>query len=102
MANAKPQNVVQVDDRNGSHYWIFTVHHTTGTATDIEVDNSVVSAAEIPVTGTGGTVTITADDSATDAVREITVDSGEATGTKTIVARFIGSAAGSSSSKNDL
>ena len=102
MTDAIPQNVVQVDDRNGSHYWIFNVHHTTGTATDILVDNSVVSASEIPLTGAGGTVTITADDSATDGVREITIDSGETTGIKTIVARFIGVGAGSSSSKNDL
>lgn len=101
MADAIPQNVIQVDDRAGNHYWIFTVHHTTGANTDIEVDNSVVSAAEIPASGTGGTVTITADDSATDGKREITIDTGEATGTKTIVARFIGSGAGSSSSKLD-
>ena len=102
MTDAIPQNVVQVDDGAGNHYWIFTVFHTNNVATDIQVDNSVVSAAEIPATGTGGTVTITNDDDAADGVREITIDSGEATGLKTIIARFAGSAAGSSSSKNDL
>ena len=101
MVDAKPQNVIQVDDRAGNAYMIFQVHHTTGTNTDIEVDNSVVSAAEIPTTGTGGTVTITTDDSATDGLREVTIDTGETTGIKTIIARFSGSSAGIGSSKID-
>ena len=97
------QNVTMVDDRNGNHFWIFDVYHTTGTATDVLVPNSVLSAAEIPSTGArSGDIQVTADDSGTDAVREVTIASGEATGTKKLIVRFAGSAAGMGSGHEDL
>jgi hypothetical protein len=85
--------VTMVDDRNGNHYWICDVYHTTGAATDILVPNNVISGSELTLDGTrGGDVSLTADDSATDAEREITIASGEATGLKKIVLRFAGTA----------
>ncbi|KKL68914.1 hypothetical protein LCGC14_2120170 [marine sediment metagenome] len=93
MVDAIPTNVTVVDDRSGNHFWIFSVFHTTGTDTDILVENSVLGAAELRADGTrGGDVSVTADDSGTDSVREITIATGEATGTKLIVARFGGTA----------
>jgi len=104
MATLKPSNVVQVDDRAGNHYWIFTVYHgTSGSAnTTVEVDNSCYGASELKADGTrGGNVTVADADSTNDYVKEVTIASSEANGTKTIVARFMGSAAGPSSSKID-
>ncbi len=97
------QNVVYVDDRNGNHYWIFDVYHTTGTDTNIEVPHSILSAAEVPSgAATAVDVTIIADDDATDAVREIQIDTAVATGLIKIIARFSGSAAGMGSGHEDL
>lgn len=92
MTDVIPTNVTVVDDRAGNHYWIFTVYHTLNTATDILVENSVISASHLPDTQEtrGDDVQVTADDSATDSVREITIASGSATGFKRIVARFAG------------
>ncbi len=93
------QNVTQVDDRAGNHYWIFTVQHTTGENTLVAVDNSCVGATEIVSSG-GSAATITvADGTATDGVKEITIDTGTATGTLTIIAQFTGSGSGSGSSR---
>ena len=92
------KNVVQVDDREGNHYWIFDVDHVTGTDTNIEVPQSILSAAEVPAgAATAVDVTIITDVSSTDAVREIQIDTGVASGTKKIIARFRGSPAGMSS-----
>ena len=102
MVDALPTNVTVVDDRAGNHYWIFDVFHTTGTATDVLVENSLISAAELTADGTrGGDVSRKADDSATDAVREIVIASGVGTGTIKIVARFAG-VAGTGSGHEDL
>ena len=102
MADVLPTNVTVVDDRNGNHFWIFTIHHVTGADSDVLVENSVISASELTADGTrGANVTITADDSATDAVREITFPSASATGDYLIVARF-GGVAGSGSGHEDL
>ena len=102
MTTAIPQNVVQVDDRAGNHYWIFSCYHTTGTDTTINVDNSCISASLIgTATTTAGTCTVADTDSSNDYSKEVTIDTGETTGTKTVIARFSGSAAGSSSSKID-
>ena len=102
MVDAIPTNVTVVDDRAGNHFWIFDVDHTTGTATDVLVENSVISAAELTEDGTrGGDISITADDSATDAVREVTIASGVATGTIKLVVRFAG-VAGTGSGHEDL
>ncbi len=89
------QNVVQVDDRAGNHYWICDVSHTTGTATDILVPNSALSASEIAPTGArSGDIQVTADDDVDDSVREVTIASCESTGLKKLIIRFSGSAAG--------
>lgn len=111
MADVIPQDVTQVDDRAGNHYTIFKVKHVTGTATDVIVDNSVVSAAELNddlanATGLNKETSASAgisldDDSATDGVKEVTIASGVASGTYIIVVRHVGSAAGMGSSKVD-
>jgi hypothetical protein len=102
MATFKPQNVLQVDDRAGNHYWIFTVQHVTGADSLVEVDNSCISASIIGVVATtSGTCTVADADSTNDYVKEVTIDSGIATGLVTVIARFSGSAAGSGSSKID-
>ncbi len=102
MTTAIPQNLVQCDDRAGNHYWIFEVNHVTGTDTTINVDNSCISASLIgTATTTAGTCTVADTDSTNDVSKEVTVDTGETTGLKTVIARFSGSAAGSSSSKID-
>jgi hypothetical protein len=101
MATFKPQNLVQVDDRAGNHYWIFTVEHDGSNDSLVQVDNSCISASIIGlVATTAGTCTVANTDTG-DAVKEVTVDSGIAAGTVTVIARFSGSAAGSSSSKID-
>ena len=85
--------VTQVDDRNGNHYIIADVPHTTGTATDVQVQNNIISAAELTTDGTrGGDVSVTADDSATDQLREVTIASGVTTGIKKIIFRYSGTA----------
>jgi hypothetical protein len=100
MATFKPQNVLQVDDRAGNHYWIFTVQHVTGSDSLVEVDNSCISASIIGlVATTAGACTVA--DAAANAVKEVTVASAVASGLVTVIARFSGSAAGSSSSKID-
>jgi hypothetical protein len=101
MATFKPQNVLQVDDRAGNHYWIFTVQHDGANDSLVEVDNSCISASIIGlVATTAGTCTVA--DTAANAVKEVTIDSGVAAGLVTVIARFSGSAAGSGSSKLDL
>lgn len=94
MVDVLPQNVTVVDDRNGNTYWIFDVHHVTGAASDVQVENSVISASHLPDNKEerGIDIQVTADDDATDAVREITILTGQATGTYKIVARFAGTA----------
>ena len=97
-----PTNVTVVDDRAGNVYWICDVFHTTGDTTDIQVENSVISASELTEDGTrGGDITVTSDESATDAIREVTIPSGVTTGKKKIVIRF-GGVAGSGSGREDL
>ncbi len=89
------QNVVHVDDRNGNHYWICDVYHTTGTATDVLVPDNVIGASQIVVDGSrGGDVQVTADDDDADSVREVTLAAGVETGLIKLIIRFSGSAAG--------
>lgn len=86
-------NVITVDDRNGNHYWICDVWHTTGADTDILVPNNVISAAEIPADGTTAvTVEVHADDVTTDSLREVSIDTAVATGLKKLIIRFSGTA----------
>ncbi len=102
MATFLPQNLVQVDDRKGNHYWIFDVNHVSGADSLVIVDNSCISASIIGVVATtAGTCTVADTDSTNDYVKEVTVASATATGVVTVIARFSGSAAGSSSSKID-
>lgn len=104
MVTIIPSKTVSVDDRFGNHYKIITVHHTTGAVSTVDVDNSAMSACEIPdditvdvglakelTTSAGITI---ADTDATDRKKELTVASAAATGTYIIVVRYIGSAAG--------
>ncbi len=89
------RNVIKVDDKEGNHYWIFDILHTSGDDTNIEVPTTILSAAEIPSgAATAGDVTIVADVTSGDGLREIQIDTGEATGIKKIIARFRGTPAG--------
>lgn len=115
MATVIPTKITEVDDRFGDHYSIFEVRHTTGTASDIIVPDSAVSASELPdditvdaglakETSTSAGVTIRNQTSgssgvgftfaAGDGVKQVTIASGAATGTYKIVVRHVGSAAG--------
>ena len=93
------QGVTQVDDRAGNHYWIFTVQHTTGENTLVEVDNSCIGATELRASGDSAATVTVADGTTTDGVKEITIDTGTATRTMTIIAQFTGSSSGSGSSR---
>ena len=87
------QNVVQIDDRNGNHYWICDVFHTTGADTDVLVPDSVLGASEITADGSrGADVQVTADDDAADSVREVTIATGTPTGLIKLCIRFGGTA----------
>ena len=120
MVTIVPTNSTDIDDRAGNHYQIFIVNHTTGAASDIVVDDSAVSACELPPdittsaglakeTSTSAGVTIrnlTSGSSglgftfaAGDGVKQVTIASGVATGTYVIVVRHVGSAAGRGGSK---
>jgi hypothetical protein len=71
------------------------VYHTLNAATDILVPNCVVGASEITNDGSrGADVQVTADDVATDSVREVTIASATPTGLIKLIIRFSGSAAG--------
>ena len=100
-----------LDLRNGVVIKIFTVQHVTGTASDLWVDQSAASAAQLPSkmdasgdiaaaqeTSESAGISIT-NDSATDGVKEVTLASGVASGIYTIVVRFNGSGAGIGSAK---
>ncbi len=101
MADVLPQNVTVVDDRAGNHFWIFTINHVTGADSDILVENSIISASHLTDDGTRGVdVKLNADDSATDAVKEISFPSATASGTYMIVARFGGTAGTGSGHEN--
>jgi hypothetical protein len=116
MATVLPLRSTQCDDRYGEHFTIVRVQHITGAASDIPVDDSAVSACELPdditasaglakETSTSAGVTIRNQTSgasglgfdwvAGDGTKQVTIASGAATGTYTIVIRHLGSAAGS-------
>lgn len=115
MATIMPTKVQDVDTRDGNHYRIFTVVHTTGTASDIAVPDTAASACELPVditvsaglakeTSTSAGVTIRNlttgasgfgfDWATGDGQKQVTIASGAASGTYIIVVRMIGSPAG--------
>ncbi len=92
MATVLRQHVIQVDDKNGNHYEIFRIFHVNGAVSTVDVQDSILGAAEVPPdTATAQAVTI-ADTDDTDSVKEITLEQGAATGWYTICARFGGTA----------
>lgn len=113
MVRVFPQTVSDLLDlRNGSVFQVFTVHHTTGAASTLQVDQSASGACELPATMTtsspgaaAGLIKETSPSSgisvaaASGGEKAVTVASGVATGTYTIVVRFSGSGAGIGSSK---
>jgi hypothetical protein len=108
----KPQNVVQVDDRGGNAFTIFTINHVQlagGSDINIELDGSVVSAKHLEEAGqTVVTITVDADPANIPASgqrqgwsKTVSFPSESATGTYTIVCRHAGSAASIGSSNLD-
>lgn len=115
MATVIPTKEIKIDTRDGNHYQVFEVQHITGTASDIVVDDSAVSACELPPditssaglakeTSTSAGVTIRNLNSgasglgftfqAGDGVKQVTIASAAASGTYKIVVLHVGSAAG--------
>ncbi len=101
MATKLPRNVTVVDDRAGNHFWIFSFDHVTGTVSTIDVEDSVISAQVLTGDGTDGPAVTIANTSDTDFTSEITIESGAATGTHMVVARF-GGVAGTGSGHGAL
>lgn len=114
MANTVfPQTVSDLLDlRNGSVFQVFTVNHTTGTQSDLSVDQSAVGACELGVLMTvsspgqsAGLAKETSPSSgisvgaAASGVKKIQIGSSAASGTYTIVVRYSGSGSGIGSSK---
>jgi hypothetical protein len=94
VTNNAIQNLLTCEDRQGNHYWIFDILHTTGDDTNIEVPQCVLSAAEIPADAATAVDVTIVNTTSNDAVREIQIDTAVATATYKIIARFRGSAAG--------
>ncbi len=102
----KPQNVLQVDDRAGNSYTIFTLNHVqsgAGNETAVELDASVISAKHIEEAGQT-VVTVTLDSTADTTLwtKTCSIPSESATGTYVICARHVGSAASVGGFKGDL
>ena len=103
----KPQNVIQVDDKGGNAYTIFSVDHIASAAGDetaFEVDPSVISAKHLEAAGqTVVTITLQAEAAATPGVsgqtqriqwsKTLSFPSESATGNYVIAMRHSGSAA---------
>ena len=115
MATVVPTKQQHVDTRDGNHYEIFTVNHTTGTASDVVVADSAVSACELPddITASAGLAKETTTSAgvtirnltsgagpgsltfqAGDGVKQVTIASAAATGSYKIIVRHVGNAAG--------
>lgn len=116
MATIIPSAPLMVDLRDGNHLKVFSVTHTSGTTTDIPVEDSAVScavlmnditAAATPVqeTSTSAGITIRNQTSgasglsfgnwvASDGLKQVTIHSDVASGTYLVAVRFVGSAAG--------
>ena len=105
MPRVFPQTVSDLLDlRNGSVFQVFTVHHTTGANSTLQVDQSATNAVELATSGTGLIKEASASSgislaTASGGERAVTVASAVATGTYTLVVRFSGSGAGIGSSK---
>ena len=102
----KPQNVLQVDDRAGNAYTIFSVDHVAGAATHetaFEVDASVISAKHIEAAGqTVVTIALDATADTTLWTKTLSFPHESATGTYVICMRHAGSAASVGGFKGDL
>ena len=94
------QNFFNVDDRQGNSYTFCDVIHITGTATTFSVDQSAISVSNSPTAGQ--TMLSTSEltlGTASLGLKTVTVTSGSASGTYTVVIRHSGSAAGIGSYK---
>ncbi len=99
----KPQTVLQIDDKAGNSYTIYTVQHVASGSSDenaVRLDPAYsVAARHLPNTGqTQVTMAITA----AAAWSTVSFPAESASGAYTIVVRGEGSAAGVSGFKNDL
>jgi len=101
-----------LDLRNGQAFKVYTVNHTTGTQTNLSVDQSAVAACELGTNMTasapGQSAGLAKETSASagislaaagSGVKKVQIASGVASGTYTIVVRFVGSGAGIGSHK---
>lgn len=101
-----------LDMKNGTVFRAFVVEHTTGTQSNLQVDQTAVCAAEMSTdmtasapgqsaglakeTSASAGISIAA---ASSGVKNVQIASGVASGTYTIVVKFSGSGAGIGSSK---
>ena len=102
----KPTNVLQIDDKSGNGYTIYTVNHTQTAATDdiaVELDASVIAVKHIESVGQT-VVTVTLDASPSTSTWTVTAQfpSEAASGTYVFCARHVGSAASTGGFKGDL
>ena len=99
---SKPQTVLQIDDKAGNSYLIYTVQHVATPAGDenaVRLDPTVFSGAHLNATGqTNVTVTVTASDTFTT----VSFPSESASGSYVIVCRGSGTGAGVGGFKGDL
>ena len=102
----KPQNVLQIDDKSGNGYTIYSIDHVTAGSSDdiaVELDASVIAVKHIEEAGQT-VVTVTVDSSADTSTWSVTasIPSESASGTYVFCARHAGSAASVGGFKGDL
>lgn len=102
----KPQNVLQIDDKAGNGYTIYSITHTQTAATDdiaVELDASVIAVKHIEEVGQT-VVTVTVDASPSTSTWTVTaqIPSESASGTYVFCARHAGSASSVGGFKGDL
>ena len=102
----KPQNVLQVDDKAGNAYTIFSIDHVQGASGNeaaVELDASVISCKHIEAAGqTVVTVALDATADTTLWTKTASFPLESATGTYVFCARHAGSAASVGGFKGDL
>ena len=101
-----PQNVIQVDDKAGNAFTIYTVQHVLtalGDENAVELDASVIAVRHLPAVGqTQVTITLDADPDTTLWTKTASFPSESASGSYTFVARHAGTAASVGGFKGDL
>lgn len=103
---SKPQNVLQVDDKAGNAYTIYTIDHVATAAGDenaVELDASVIAVKHIEESGQ--TVVVVTLDSSADTTlwtKTASFPSESASGTYVFCARHAGSSASVGGFKGDL